>query len=81
MDKRESKQKFFQIIEKYKNDTLAIDDVKLLTEIIVKYNPYLKSNYNVGLEYEVLTEDNNKTAAFYTNLENKIVINFIILCI
>jgi len=75
MDKRESKQKFFQIIEKYKNDTLAIDDVKLLTEIIVKYNPYLKSNYNVGLEYEVLTEDNNKTAAFYTNSENKIVIN------
>lgn len=75
MNKHQAKQKLFEIIEKYQNGTITEDDVKILTEIIANNNPYLNTDYNIPISFDKLPDDDKKTNAYFSNEENKIVVN------
>ena len=76
-NKKEAKQKLFEIFENYNNGILTINDVKILTEIIVYHNPYLNSSYDVAIKYVDMKTIGHRssTNAVHSPDENIIYIN------
>lgn len=75
MNSIEAKQKMFEIIEKYQNNTITEDDVKILTEILIKNNPYTNYSNDITISFEKLSEEEKSTNAYYLNTNKNITIN------
>jgi hypothetical protein len=75
MDKKEAKQKLFEIIKKEQDCTITEDDVKLLCEIVVNNNPYATEDLNIPLKFDYKSDNGLAGCATKTAFEN-IYINY-----
>ena len=70
MDKKEAKQKLFEIIKKEQDCTITEDDVKLLCEIVVNNNPYATEDLNIPLKFDYKSDNGLACCVTKTAFEN-----------